>query len=200
MIEVEKKFILTNDDKARLIEGTTFIKEYVFEDSYYDNELFSLSSKDVWLRNRNGKFELKVPLHKSLERSADQYNEIEDENKIKKFLKLHLNESVEMSIKNAGYFPFCTYKTTRKKYKKDMFVIDIDYVEFDSFTYDIGEIELMVNNENEMKDAIEKILDFAKSYNLTIAPVRGKVIEYLKRVKPQHYQALITSGVIKEFN
>jgi len=42
-------------------------------------------------------------------------------------------------------------------------------------------------------------MNFAKTQNLTIAPVRGKVIEYLKRIKPNHYQALVQAKVIKDF-
>ena len=57
----------------------------------------------------------------------------------------------------------------------------------------------MVNDKSEVESAIEKIMDFAKSQNLTIAPVRGKVIEYLKRTKPNHYQALVQAGVVRDF-
>jgi len=57
----------------------------------------------------------------------------------------------------------------------------------------------MVNEKSDIGGAIEKIMNFAKSQNLTIAPVRGKVIEYLKRVKPNHYQTLIQAKVVKDF-
>ncbi|OGC82605.1 MAG: hypothetical protein A2788_00165 [Candidatus Abawacabacteria bacterium RIFCSPHIGHO2_01_FULL_46_8] len=99
----------------------------------------------------------------------------------------------------AGYSPFCTCKTTRRKYKKEPFIIDLDIVDFQDFIYYIGEIELMVNEKSEIESAIGKIIDFAKSQNLTIAPVRGKVLEYLKRVKPNHYQTLVRAKVVKDF-
>ncbi len=57
----------------------------------------------------------------------------------------------------------------------------------------------MVNDKSEIEGAIEKIMTFAKEQNLTIAPVRGKVIEYLKRVKPNHYQSLVQAKVVKDF-
>jgi hypothetical protein len=57
----------------------------------------------------------------------------------------------------------------------------------------------MVNDKFEIESAIEKIMGFAKAQNLTIAPVRGKVIEYLKRVKPNHYQALVQANAVKDF-
>ena len=58
------------------------------------------------------------------------------------------------------------------------------------------EIELMVENENEMESAKEKILKFAKSKDLIIKNVQGKVIEYLQVKNPAHYQALVKSGTI----
>lgn len=46
--------------------------------------------------------------------------------------------------------------------------------------------------------AAEKVMSFAKEHGLQITPARGKVIEYLKRAKPHHYQALITAGAVKD--
>jgi len=199
MIEVEKKFILNNLDKERLIKNAQFLNERVFTDIYYDTEIFSLTSNDKWLRSREGRFELKLPLHEGADRLADQYDELEDEQKIREALNLPSNGNLADDLAKAGYSPFCTCKTTRRKYKKEPFIIDLDVVDFQDFTYNIGEIELMVNEKSEIESAIEKIMDFAISQNLTIAPVRGKIIEYLKRTKPNHYQALVQAGVVKDF-
>jgi len=199
MIEVEKKFILNEQDKERLTKEAQFLNERVFTDTYYDTEIFSLTTNDKWLRSREGRFELKLPLHKGVDRLADQYNELEDEQKIRKALNLPSNGNLADDLAKAGYFPFCTCKTTRIKYKKEQFIINFDIVNFQDFIYNIGEIELMVNEKSEIEKAIEKIMYFAKSQNLTIAPVRGKVIEYLKRTKPNHYQALVLAKVVKDF-
>ncbi|OGZ39409.1 MAG: hypothetical protein A3B04_03605 [Candidatus Portnoybacteria bacterium RIFCSPLOWO2_02_FULL_39_11] len=199
MIEVEKKFILNKQDKERLTKRAEFLNERVFADIYYDTNNFSLTSKDKWLRSREARFELKLPLHKGAERSADQYDELEDEQKIREALNLPLNGSFADDLTKAGYVPFCICKTTRRKYKKGLFIIDLDIVDFQDFTYNIGEIELMVNEKSEIESAVEKIIDFAKMQNLTIAPVRGKVIEYLRRARPSHYQVLVQSGVVKDF-
>ena len=199
MIEVEKKFILNEQDKERLTKEAQFLNERVFTDTYYDTEIFSLTTKDKWLRSREGRLELKLPLHKGVDRLADQYDELEDEQKIRKALNLPYNGNLADDLVKAGYFPFCTCKTTRRKYKKEQFIIDLDIVNFQDFIYNIGEIEMMVNEKSEIEKAIEKIMYFAKSQNLTIAPVRGKVIEYLKRTKPNHYQALVLAKVVKDF-
>lgn len=199
MIEVEKKFILSKQDKERLVKDSQFLNERVFTDIYYDTEFFSLTSKDKWLRSRDGKFELKLPLHNGTDRLTDQYEELEDEHKIRETLNLYSNEKFADTLVKAGYLPFCTCKTTRRKYKKESFIIDLDVVDFQDFTYNIGEIELMVNDKSEIENAIEKIMVFTKEQNLAIAPVRGKVIEYLRKMKPKHYQALVQAGVVKGF-
>lgn len=199
MIEVEKKFILSRQDEERLTKDSQFINERVFTDIYYDTENFSLTSKDKWLRFRDGKFELKLPLHNGSDRLADQYEELEDEHKIREILNLSSNENFADDLAMDGYLPFCACKTTRKKYKRGLFIIDIDSVDFQNFTYSIGEIELMVNEKSQIESAIEKIMAFVKKQNLTIAPVRGKVIEYLKRIKPNHYQTLVQAGVVEDF-
>ena len=199
MIEVEKKFILNEHDKERLTKDAEFLNERVFTDIYYDTEIFSLTANDKWLRSREGRFELKLPLHEGIDRLADQYDELEDQRKIRGVLNLPPNGNLADDLAKAGYSPFGTGKTTRRKYKKGPFIIDLDVVDFQDFTYELGEIELMVNEKTEIEKAIEKIMAFAKTQNLTIAPVRGKIMEYLKRARPGHYQALVRAGVVKDF-
>ena len=199
MIEVEKKFILNEQDKERLTKDAEFLGERVFTDIYYDNQDFSLTSKDKWLRCREGQFELKIPLHAGLERLADQYDELTDELKIREVLDLPSGGSFADDLAKAGLSPFCSYKTTRRKYWREPFVIDLDTVDFQDFTYNIGEIELMVRKKSEIESAIKKIITFAEEQKLTSAPVRGKVAEYLKRFRPNHYQALVQAKVVKDF-
>jgi len=191
MIEVEKKFTLTVEDEKRLIDGAEFIGEKIFTDVYYDTADYSLTSNDKWLRSRAGRWELKLPLNEiAAERVGDLYHEIEGELEVEKVLG--------NDFKN-NYAGFCTCRTVRRKYKKNGFGIDIDYVDYgnEDFKYGLAEIELMVKDEAEMPEALEKIISFAKENSLEIKYVRGKVIEYLRRKSPAHFQALINSGVIR---
>jgi len=48
MIEVEKKFILNEQDVERLTKNAQFLNERIFTDIYYDTENFSLTSYDKW--------------------------------------------------------------------------------------------------------------------------------------------------------
>lgn len=199
MIEVEKKFILTEEEQQRLTKGAQFLSERTFTDIYYDSADVVLTSHDKWLRFREGVAELKLPLHQGRERLVDQYEELKDEQKIRDVLSLSAGHHLVKDLEKAGYIPFCICKTTRRKYRHEPFIIDLDIVGFENFTYTIGEIELMVEDASEINEAIEKILSFAKQQNLTIAPVRGKVIEYVKRMRPEHYQTLVQVGVVKDY-
>jgi len=199
MIEVEKKFTLNKKDEKRLLQDAEFLSQNFFTDVYYDTEQFSLTSKDIWLRSRDGVFELKLSLHNETNRQVDQYEEITDERQIRNRLQVGFGGNIRNALEQSGYTPFCVCKTTRRKYKKGNFIIDIDLADFNDFTYGITEIELMVSDKHEVESAVKKITHFAKIHNLTIGPVRGKIIEYLRQMRQSHYQKLVESGVVEDF-
>lgn len=195
-IEVEKKFILSEEDIQRIIQGAQFLGEKSFTDTYFDTADYSLTKADKWLRLRDDRFELKLPMNQgkgSSQRKLDQYEELTDDNLIRSALGIKVVGTLEDDLKANGYEPFSTFTTTRKKYKKSDFIIDLDTMDFG---YSIGEIELMVNDASEMETALNRILAFAEELGLSIAPVRGKVIEYIKRNNPNHYKALDKAGVL----
>lgn len=195
MIEVEKKFRLEDGQEEALIEGAEFVSEAQFRDVYFDTEAYELTTQDMWLRRRDDRFELKVGAYVDGERLADQYEEIEDVGAIARRIGLRKDLPFEDALKERGLEPFCDFTTTRKKYRSGEFVIDLDTVMFDTFTYRIGEIELMVNDPIQVEDAIDRILAFAHARRLTIDSVRGKVFEYLRRSKPEHFEALAQVGL-----
>jgi len=198
MIEVEKKFILTSEDEARLIKNAAFLNEKSFTDIYYDTDDFFLTSKGQWLRSRDGKFELKIPLAQGAEHFINVFEEIVHEDVIRTKLNVRKESNMLDDLTKVGYTPFCTCRTTRRTYRKDTFTLDLDRVDFQDFIYIIAEIELMVHEKSEVKNATEKIITFAKGHALTVGPVRGKVIEYLWRMRVNHYQALVRAGVVKD--
>lgn len=195
MIEVEKKFILTNEQQEQLIKNAEFIWEKTFTDIYFDDVNYSLTINDLWLRERDGKFELKVPMNVSIEeRVSDQYRELETEKDIAGHLNLSAKRSLRESLRERGYEPFITVTTVRKKYKKDGYSIDLDTMDFG---YNIAEIEYMTGDESKIKEATDKIIKYARGYGLSEGIVRGKVAEYLRRNNPTHFQVLIDTKVIK---
>lgn len=196
MIEVERKFILKEETINKLTKGAEFISKKTFTDTYYDTANFSLTTKDMWLRQRGDRFELKVPLNQGesmTNRVLDQYEEYETEEEIRKILNLPEKKTLKEDLEESGYCPIATLTTTRKKYKKGEFIIDFDTIDFG---YSIGEIELMIKDKSEIKEASDKIIAFAEENGLIITAVLGKLVEYIRRNDSEHYQALVNAGVI----
>lgn len=194
MIEVEKKFLIDKSELSGLLEGAEFVSEKKITDVYWDTSDHSLTTKDLWLRLREGRFELKVPTLEGGKRLVDQYEELDSDDQITSKLNLEAGD-LEKILKGAGYNPFASITTLRKKYKKEGFIIDVDEVDFG---YNIVEVELMVSDKSEISDAINKIFSFANSYGLKVGQVRGKIVEYIKRNRQEHYKALIESGIVRE--
>ena len=190
MIEVEKKFLVGEDELARLIRGANFLNETKHTDIYYDTADHALTKKDTWLRTRSGKFELKFPVSAvGAEQRIVAYDEIENDAEICAKLGIPDAEPLEKVLARLGYAPFATITTTRMKYEKDGFHIDVDSADFG---YAVLEIELMVPSDDAVKAAYQRILDFATVNGIPIPKKRnrGKVIEYLRRNDPEHYRAL----------
>lgn len=199
MLEIEKKFQLSAEQKQRLLDGAEFISEKSITDSYYDNNSHELTKQDCWLRCRNGKYELKIGAKNYNKRSIQKYSELETEEEIRNFLRIPPVGNLEEDLSANRFVPFMSCVTTRAKYHKDDFTIDLDDVDFDSdFDYQLAEIELLIPDGANESEAVQKILEFAKKHGLSDEPVRGKVIEYLMQKRPKHYQDLVDSGVIQE--
>jgi adenylate cyclase class IV len=199
MIEVEQKFILTEKDEQLLTQGAQFLGEKTFTDIYYDTAEYTLTKSNIWLRKRGENWEVKIPTGNTGNGMTQQYQEIEGEEKIRQVFDVAPKNDFEKDITEYGYAPFCICQTTRRKYAREKFIIDLDTAAIgEDFSYHIGEIEMMVPSEEQAENATEEILRFAKSLGIEALPVRGKVIEYLKRKKPDHYQALMEAGVVWE--
>lgn len=190
MIEVEKKFTLTKETEMRIAESAKFVGEETITDVYYDDPDYSIVSRDMWFRNRDGKFELKVFIGDFDNRVIDQYEEIEDEARIRTILGLSDEGQFPQALKEKGIMPFLTCVTVRKTYTWGDFTIVIDTVDLNhELTYRLGEIELMVENKNKMSGATERILAFAETLGVSPVAPDGKIVHYLKEKRPAHYEA-----------
>jgi predicted adenylyl cyclase CyaB len=195
MIEVERNFDLNSGDKEKLTEGATPLSKKEFEDIYYDNPEFDLTKKDYWLRERSGKWELKVPLNKETieKRETDQYKEIDIEDEISKTLGLS-GGNLRDILKLDGYEPFAKIVTKRESYQKGDFHLDFDVMDFGYVTF---EAELMVETEADIPSAEKQILEFARQHGIPEHKGRGKVTVFLERFSPIHHKELVKAGVIK---
>lgn len=193
MIEIEKKFRLTKKVESALLKGATFLQAKIFTDTYFDTPKLGLIHSDRWLRERDGVFELKIPMHVGgglTKDSIAQYDEITDPKKIRSLIGLSASDNIARDIAQAGYAPVATFTTKRRTFQKGEFVIDLDDV---SFGYTIGEIELIVASKKEMPQASVKILAFFKEHHLTPSPVRGKILELIARERPALYKSLVAT-------
>lgn len=196
MIEVEKKYRLTPEQEVRLLETSRFLGSKKNEDVYFDMADFSLTRQDHWLRTRSGRWELKRRVHDLGHKlGGTAYDEIEDEPGIRAFLQLPTTGSLADDLATAGYKPFARIVTERRSYENEGFHIDLDICDFG---YELAEIELMLEHEHQRQDALKRIEDFAARMGLDQTHVRGKIIEYLFRFSPNHYQALQDAGVIRD--
>ena len=193
MIEIEKKFLLSNEERERLLEGAVLESEKTFTDTYYDTSDYALTTKDTWFRFRDGTSELKVPrAMESYDTNAvDQYDELLTEKEIRQYLRLPSHKTFKEDLEYSGYRQIGTITTHRK----EGFVIDIDYTDTG---YSVGEIEMLVDEKEDIEEATQRIIEFAAQHRLTMIPVRGKIAEYIRLHNPEHFQILIDAGVFPE--
>lgn len=197
MIEVEKKFDVRPGVKERLISGAQLVGCKIITDIYYDTPDYQLTRRDQWLRQRNGHWELKLPLNRERigDRVTDQYRELDRADEIAQALGLSTKAKLAEALAQTGRVPFCTVVTTREKYKHGDFTLDFDETDFG---FAALEIEMLVPHPRDVPSASQRIVDFAKARGVTTALDRGKIIEYLFRQSPQHYAALVAAGVVRE--
>jgi len=197
MIEIEKNFDLRVGEKEKIISGAKFLGKREITDVYFDSKDFSLTTKDYWLRQRNGRWELKVPVIgiKTDDKAIDRYTELESDKEIIKELKLNKDKQIKDSLAASSIFPFATIITKRETYQKGEYHLDFDEMDFGFVTF---EVEIMVKDESEIPLAEKKIADFVKKQGIDSAKGRGKVQEYLFRKNKKHYNALVAAGVIRK--
>lgn len=197
MIEVEKKVSLTESDLKKIERHGTFLGSRIVTDTYYDTADYRYTTSDIWLRERECQFELKVGVHNLL-RKIDRYEEIIEEQEILKKLGLEKEKDLIKALSKAGILPYATFQTIRRKYQIEKFIIDLDLAYFHDFVYRIAEIELIVTNESKIPQAEEALDQFIANLGLdTSQPIRAKLIEFLSQKNPTHYQALVASGIVR---
>lgn len=196
MIEVEKKVAIAEADLKTIERLGTFLGSRILTDTYYDTADFRYTTSDIWLRERECKFELKIGI-RGFEGNIDQYQEITKESEILKKLGLEKEKDLLKALEKAKIFPYATFQTVRRKYQIEEFTIDLDLAYFDDFIYRMAEIELLVSGENKVKEAEDSISRFITQLGIDPKrPVKAKLIEYLSQKNPTHYQALQASGII----
>lgn len=197
MIEVEKKIIIDEEQLKKIEKRGILVETKILADTYLDTVDFRFTTSDIWLRERNCQFELKVGM-KGIEGSIDRYREIKEEPEILKMLGFEKQHRLKEALKEAGMIPFASFQTIRRKYRIEKFCLDLDLAYFENFVYRIAEVELEVQNSDQVPQAEKDLQEFIQTLELTNhSPARPKLIEYLFQRKPSHYQALLRAGIVK---
>lgn len=220
-VEVEAKFAYSLQDVERIASVSQLLSIKQFTDHYYDCATgFPLTTSDIWLRQRNEKWELKMPLlsvQQQLESnstsSVSHYKEHDDPALIISVLRSHralssqslpLQTSVQsgQDLANAlasfNVFEFCALTTTRTSYRyKDVLRIDLDVTT--PSEYRVGELELMVGDDpDEIKRALSTIEKLSHELQITLCPTMpGKVLQFISQQRPEHWKCLERSGLLR---
>ena len=185
-IEVEKKFQPTKEQFESLVSDALYKGEKKIIDEYYDYTDYNLVKQGRLLRKRDGAYELKVYKDQGTLSGATIAPEITDETEIIKILGLYEEKTLEDQIGEKLNL-LCRIETIRNKYIKGDFVITDDKTDFG---YYICEIEKMVSNESEIKNAENEIIELAKAHNFEILDLPLKTTEWMKRMKPELYREI----------
>lgn len=196
-IEIERKVRLEPHQMQKIIQQAALVKEIQIQDSYFDTDDYQYTIQNIWLRQRDGSFELKVGIKKE-NGAIDRYEEITDEHLILNHLRLDIGVNVQTALSQKKLIPFCSFLTLRKSYRLDEITIDIDDADFGDLRYRVAEIEMVVSDLSKMEEAEQKITHFIKEFDIdTSIPVPAKLSYYLYYKKPDYYQALVQSKVIQ---
>ena len=60
MIEVEKKISISDEELAKIESSGTFLGSEIITDIYFDTPDFRYTTNDIWLRERECHFQLKI--------------------------------------------------------------------------------------------------------------------------------------------
>ncbi|MFN0065269.1 MAG: CYTH domain-containing protein [Chlamydiales bacterium] len=176
MIEIERKCYLEPRHIAGIRKLGKLLFRSTFTDVYYDTKDYSYTRQNIWLRKRDGVYELKRRLKTEVYEEITQMEEIE---KIVDLEKVH---------------PFATFATTRERYKLFNVTVDLDLTDFG---HEVGEIEILVEKESEVPKAEKKLDSMLAQFGIdSTKKPQKKIAAYLERESSAHYHILKNLGVI----
>ena len=209
LIEVEKKFAAPSDhaalEAAVVAEGGTHLGTKSFTDVYYDTAGCSLTRRDMWLRCRDGAWELKLPVEEDARRSGGErtvFTEVEGEEAVAKALQslLPVAEAPQTPLAellaSAQVSPFAEFSTSRSKWTMGSASIDADVA---SFGHAVMEIEVMCSSQAEVAAAeaeIARVADLLGAQPLSKGS-GGKLETYIRRHCPSVLEQLVEAGVLR---
>lgn len=193
MIEVERKFRVSPEVRSELEQRCSSRCLVKLKDCYWCEDL---ALEDKWLRQRNGTWELKIPIVQRRIRTPGTtvYRELVEPTLWKELSQF------KTEIENLP--PYATIHTERTKLhcvwdSREIEVVLDACTADDGFQYSIGELEILVEQESQVEDAAAALDRFAQSLKLKAqSDSDGKLIAYLKEKKGALYNALAVKGLV----
>lgn len=213
-IEIERKFLLTAPIKQRLLSLSSLssrgreLEKIQFRDQYFDQQL---ALRNVWLRTRNGQWELKIPLQSdagnSNSRNASIFKEIAGYEQVSKALLEHRHDMTSYTdindlLKSASSSSLCyaVLDTERTQFsipwQSHSVNITLDECKCpdedgNQFHVSVGELEILVSREEDINKATGVLDDLVNDLRVKqVEDKEGKLLKYLKEFKPSLYKNL----------
>lgn len=110
-LEIEMKFKLSEEVKKKIssLDGVKFLSQKRFTDIYYDSEGYSITCRDVWLRQRKSEastsWEMKIPINFESRVSKNSIERVRNQIRTSSVLKLCAakNRSILRNKLNSRY-------------------------------------------------------------------------------------------------
>ena len=189
MIEIEKKYELTDHDYQIIKNNCSFVVKKNVYDNFYDTNDFSLFQKKIKLRERNGEMQLKMKISDPIENYSKSLELLEKEEINNKLHEMWIEyENTKKVLEIYTEVEKYTYE-----YKWFVFILDIQKYKYNN-RY---EIELEFDEDNEI-DAENIINDFRCFLGLTAQEqisTETKVITCAKHENPELYEVILQTKV-----
>jgi len=170
LVEIERKFFLTAGQQAALRNSLETLSEKELADTYWDAPGYPLTTRDWWLRQRNGQWELKVPWAQAQAGPAESFEEFEgDAAVIARLRKDGValisvdGTSTEELLRNSSFAPFARLHTSRVSLRGRQGAaaegvkpvnVDLDNVVFDP---ELAETDVMVDESQGFSFAVAEL-------------------------------------------
>lgn len=190
MIEVERGYRLNETDYEIIKNNFEKVGEKHIYDEYYDDDGYTLMKWSFYIRNRNGDWDLKIPVKE--ERPCDTYHEVEGKEEVKKALA---DLGYDFDNHNIAHL---IIDKSREKFKttfawKDI-AIDVDKCDAGH----IYEIELMVEDVSDIEEGYKIMENFRNEYGLTWERAKVNIfLEASKRQVPELYDYFIENSIFE---
>ena len=230
-IEVERKYSAGDgvDSIARRVAdlGGSRIGSVAFTDTYYDTPEHALTANDVWLRRRDDRWEIKVPIPGDARRSGGErsvFREVEGAAGCLDELENALETETRAARRTRGSEKgearddlgadeededeklrrFMAERTVTPfasfATTRAKFSLDGAAIDVDSasFGHTVVEVEVLCGDAGEVPAAEALVRAVAAKLALTdVGATGGKLETYLRRNCPKHLETLVERGILQ---